>query len=233
MMPEHDIPEARRFSGLFSYKSLHYVYQQMIDLVFPPRCQHCGRVDSNFCATCETSLNLVPINIVLDNIAPMLAVASTGVHSNVLQSSVQALKYNRGQSLGKLHAQRLKTVLDSLDWRVDFIIPVPLHEARLKERGYNQAKEISEPLAEMCNVIHEDNVLIRTNQTRSQVGLNRVERLDNVKGAFVVSSSILIDKTVLLVDDVKTTGATMSACADALLSSGAKAVYGISVTTAS
>lgn len=232
-MPEHDNPEARDTSGLFSYTTLKYFYQQMIDLIFPPRCQHCGRVDTYFCTTCKDNLQDIPINITLVDVPPMMMVASTGVHHDILQSSVQALKYNRQQSLGQLHAQRLKSVLDNLDWQFDIIIPVPLHSARLQERGYNQAKEISQPLAELCNAIHYDDVLIRTSQTRTQVGLNRMERIDNVKGAFGVSSSILIDKTVLLVDDVKTTGATMSACAEVMLLSGANAVYGLTVTSAS
>lgn len=231
-MTNLDKSEARPVSGLFSSKSLIKLYREAIDLIFPPRCQHCGRVDTHFCTVCQAELIAEPIQVMLADIPPMLGVISTGLHAGILQSGVQALKYNGQRYLGKLYANRLKNVLDSVKWEFDIIVPVPLHTTRLQKRGYNQAKEISVHLAELCHCIHDDQTLTRQTQTQSQVGLNRNERIDNVKEAFAVTSSALEGKTILLVDDVKTTGATMVSCAETLLSNGVTSVYGITVTSA-
>src|SRR5690606_15770455 len=189
-------------------------------------------VDIYFCTDCKAALIAEPIQIMLADIPPMLGVISTGLHTNILQSGVQALKYNGQRYLGRLHANGLKNVLGSVKWEIDIIVPVPLHTTRLQKRGYNQAKAISVHLAELCHCIHDDQTLTRQTQTQSQVGLNRNERIDNVKEAFAVTSSALEGTTILLVDDVKTTGATMVSCAETLLSNGVTSVYGITVTSA-
>lgn len=231
-MTNQDTTEARSISELFSYKTLNTLYKEAIELIFPPRCQHCGRVDTYFCTVCEADMVGQSLDVLIADIPPMLNVISTGLHSDLLQSGVQALKYSGQQYLGKLHANRLKLALDTLDWEFDVIVPVPLHTTRLQKRGYNQAKEISIHLADLCHCTHDDQTLIRQSQTQSQVGLNREERIDNVKEAFAVTSSALEGKTILLIDDVKTTGATMSSCADVLLRNGSKAIYGATVTSA-
>ncbi len=231
-MTNQDTSEARAISGLFSYKSLINIYREAIDLIFPPRCQHCGRVDTYFCTFCEADLVAESLKILTTDIPPMLSVISTGLHTEILQSGVQALKYNGQQYLGELHAKRIKQALDTVEWEFDVVIPVPLHTTRLQKRGYNQAKEISIHLADLCHCVHDEQTLIRQTHTQSQVGLNREERIDNVKEAFAVTSSALEGKTILLIDDVKTTGATMSSCADVLLRNGSKAIYGATVTSA-
>lgn len=231
-MSNQEFSEAHSFRGLFSYNSFVALYQQAVDLIFPPRCQHCGRVDTNFCSDCTAKLIAEPIENISSDAPPLQGLISSGLHTGILQSSVQALKYNGQKQLGENHAQRLKTILNSMAWKVDMVIPVPLHTARLQKRGYNQAKEISVHLADLCHCIHDDQTLMRQMQTQSQVGLNRDERIDNVKEAFAVTSSALEGKTILLVDDVKTTGATMASCAEILLRNGVTSVYGITVTSA-
>lgn len=231
-MSNQEHSEAHGFRGLFSYNSFVALYQQAIDLIFPPRCQHCGRVDTNFCTECTANLIAEPTKTISFDIQPLEGIISSGHHTGILQSSVQALKYNGQKQLGENHAQRLQTILNNTAWEVDMLIPVPLHTARLQKRGYNQAKEISKHLAILCNYNHDDTILARHTQTRSQVGLSRLERMENVKEAFIVTSSKLNGKNILLVDDVTTTGATLAACAEVLLANGAKSVYGITVTSA-
>lgn len=232
-MTNPNTQEARETDGLFSYTKLKAIFNGAIDLIFPPSCQHCGRVDTYFCTTCQDSIENRPIELVVsDEIHPLKSIVSTGVHEGLLQASVQALKYNGQRQLGAILAKRVYQALQSANWEYDCIIPVPLHENRLAERGYNQAEAISQHLAELCDAPHLTNTIIRQIQKQSQVNLNRIERIENVKDNFQAISKSLDGLTVLLVDDVKTSGATTAACAEVALDSGAKDVYGITVTAA-
>lgn len=223
--------EVRETNGLFSVDSFKSLWENTLDLLFPPRCQHCDLVDIRFCDTCLAELLAVPLDLIESEMSPLSGVISTGLHADLLQSAVQALKYTGQRQLGEVFAKRLAAIIEQKKWQFDTIIPVPMHTTRLQKRGYNQAKEISLHLAKLCNSQHGDEYLIRESQTQSQVGLNAEERKENVKGAFTVTSN-LEGAIVLLVDDVMTTGATMVACAEVLLEKGAKEVYGITVTSA-
>lgn len=123
-------------------------------------------------------------------------------------------------------------VLDNSGWIIDLVIPVPLGVARQKERGYNQASLLALPLALKRRYRFVPKALSRTRETRSQVDLNREERKQNVSGAFTARAEIVKGKSVLVVDDVTTSGATLDACADALLEAGAKEVYGLTLAQA-
>jgi ComF family protein len=109
--------------------------------------------------------------------------------------------------------------------RPDVIVPVPLHAARLRERGYNQALEIARPVARVLNVPLAPRLLTRTRPTPPQAGLDRRTRERNLKNAFVVVDvSQVRGKTVALIDDVMTSGSTAGAAALALKRAGAKSV---------
>jgi ComF family protein len=108
---------------------------------------------------------------------------------------------------------------------IDMIVAVPLHPARRRERGFNQAEELGRGLAASLHVPMPPDLLERTAATPPQVGLTRVERLENLKGAFACPDpGVFTDTSVLLVDDVMTTGATAHACAKVVRSAGARAV---------
>jgi len=112
------------------------------------------------------------------------------------------------------------------------IVPVPLHAKRLQERGYNQAEQIAIHTAEAAGIPCVPAASQRVRFTQTQVGLNRDERLQNVVESFAADAALIQDKTVLIVDDVKTTGATLAACAQPMLDAGAKAVFAVTVTAA-
>jgi ComF family protein len=104
----------------------------------------------------------------------------------------------------------------------DLIIPVPLHRSRERERGFNQAFELSRQFSRLTRIPLPTRLLVRTRPTKVQAGLSRRERRINLRGAFEVSRSrVLEDKTVLLIDDVFTTGATLNECAKILKENGA------------
>jgi ComF family protein len=122
--------------------------------------------------------------------------------------------------------------LQKLNWSLDIITSVPLGLVRLKERGYNQATLLARPIALCLQVPFSSRALIRTRETRSQVGLTVTERQDNMADAFRANSKLVKGKNILVVDDVATSGATLNACAKALLDVGASKVYGFSLARA-
>jgi ComF family protein len=115
---------------------------------------------------------------------------------------------------------------------VDVVVPVPLHAARLRERGYNQAALLARELARRIGLPLNERVLVRQRATTPQVGLDARQRRENVQDAFSCSSNDLAGKRVLLIDDVCTTGATLEACAVALYGGGAGSVQALTLARA-
>lgn len=216
---------------LLSKETLRHWLVVGLDILFPPRCAGCGRVDAEWCERCAAALAAVPVAL-HHRTLETIPVASTGEHTGLLQRAVQALKYENTRILTSPLSQRLAAGINQLEWPVEAVVPVPLHESRLQARGYNQAQLLAEALSRTLGIPCYPDAVRRVRATRSQVGLNGADRRRNVQDAFAVGSSELLGKTVLVVDDVCTTGATLLACAQALHAAGARAVYAVTVTAA-
>jgi ComF family protein len=119
--------------------------------------------------------------------------------------------------------------LSELGWEVDHVVPIPLGDGRKAERGYNQVALIGIPLALSLGFRYLPDGLRRIRDTRSQVGLESAERLENVRGAFLARRELVQNQALLLLDDVTTTGATLEAAAEALLNGGARQVYALTL----
>jgi competence protein ComFC len=232
--PEPNLsPEAQVHSGLLASNGrLRRLLDAGIDLLFPPRCAGCGRVDERWCVTCQTNLEQVPISV-STKLLDKIAVASSGVHAGILREAVQGLKYENTRLLGQPLGARLSACLTILGWPIDIVVPTPLHPTRLKERGYNQAQLLAEYASANLMLPCRPAAIRRERYTQSQVGLGAQQRLLNVIDAFQADPLVVARQTILVVDDVCTTGATLTACAAAALAAGADAVYGLTVTTAS
>lgn len=216
--------------GLFASRRLLHT---VLDLLYPPRCAGCGRVDTAWCESCQRESEHIPPPRHIEVLPPLAGIAASAVHSGKLREAVQALKYNNARTLARHPlGERLVQRLQALDWTIDRVIPVPLHTDRLKVRGYNQAQLLGEYVAEYMTLPLSPAALRRQRYTQSQVELGAAARLANVQGAFAADPASLTDQTILLIDDVYTTGATLSACAEAALAAGARAVYGLTVTAA-
>jgi ComF family protein len=149
-----------------------------------------------------------------------------------VKNALHRLKYKRDIALGEALSGHLFACLKQLDWQVDLVVPVPLGVARQAQRGYNQAALLAKPLALASTLPYRTDALAKTRETRSQVGLTVDQRRQNVQGSFAARAQVVRDKTILLVDDVATSGATLSACALALRSVGAKEIYAITLARA-
>ncbi|MGC1482441.1 MAG: ComF family protein [Candidatus Acidiferrum sp.] len=160
---------------------------------------------------------------------------SYGIYEEPLVRAILLLKWERIEPLGRWFAERLAEIAkrEGETLAADIVVPVPLHRDRERERGYNQAGLISKPLALRLGLPHKAVLLMRTRPRPNKQVLSFEERWDSVRGAFATRPGSQVDnKRVLLVDDVMTTGATLDACARALLESGAKSVVALTVARA-
>jgi competence protein ComFC len=157
---------------------------------------------------------------------------SWAVFDSPVQNALHTMKYRRNIGLGEAFAAQMTDFFKSLGWSVDILIPVPLGRNRLKERGYNQVALVARPLAYAVGLDYTPRALWKARETRSQVGLTVSQRRENVDGAYQADARIVGHKSVVVMDDVATTGSTILACADALLSAGAKEVYAITIARA-
>jgi len=157
---------------------------------------------------------------------------SWAVFENPIQVALHRLKYRRDIGLGEALSGQVANFVEQLNWPIDTLIPIPLGKKRLKERGYNQVAMIAMPLAAQLGVKYLPKALSRARETRSQVGLSAMERQENVRMAFLANARMASGRTILLIDDVATTGATLSSAAEALYNAGAQDVYGITIARA-
>jgi len=138
----------------------------------------------------------------------------------IVKNLIHYLKYKNqegiGEFLGDWHGQILKN--DSYLAAIDYVIPVPLHRKKLRQRGYNQVALFAKQIAFHINANYADDILIKTANTKTQTKKNRLSRwYDNRSLYEIKNSQLLENKNILLVDDVITTGATMEICANTFL----------------
>jgi ComF family protein len=157
----------------------------------------------------------------------ILAVRSLGTFDDHYQKLIHRFKYRRNLPLGRRLAQRLGQVVSETTGFVDcdLVIPVPLHRARHRERGFNQSDVLAHGVSQATGVVFGKGILKRKKNTKDQTLLNAQQRAENVKDAFQVKlPNSVNDKRVILVDDVMTTGATLNECARMLSAAGARQV---------
>ncbi|MFI5273535.1 MAG: ComF family protein, partial [Ktedonobacterales bacterium] len=156
------------------------------------------------------------------------------VYEGAARKAIIALKFGRQRRLAAPLGDLLATTLRSAGTRrVDGVVPVPLHAARLRQRGYNQAELLARRCAHQIGAPCLPGALVRARATPPQVGLSLEDRRRNVAGAFALGdwahSEQLAGKHLVLVDDVTTTGSTLDAAARALQAAGPAAIIGLTV----
>jgi ComF family protein len=160
---------------------------------------------------------------------------SFGAYTPRMSRAILLLKYGNVAPLGAWFARILADLIpkQSEDFAADAVVPVPLDQARFRERGYNQAELIAKPLARLLGIPFRSSLLVRTRPRPNHLRLTRRERWETVRGAYAPCERAPVDKLrVLLVDDVFTTGATLDACCRALKGAGASRVVGLTIARA-
>jgi ComF family protein len=219
-----------------------------LDWLYPPVCGGCQQPGYNWCPDCQQQVTPVPeplcrtcglpqkkagiCSVCEQEPPPYTALRSWVAFEGPIRSALHRLKYRRNMALGDALSRPMSKFAVSLNWPVDTVVAVPLGQKRMQERGYNQVALVARPLAALNGWEHRSGALVRARETRSQVGLTAVERLENMRDAFRSDPRLVAGRTILIVDDVATTGATLTACSRALLASGAKAVYALTIARA-
>lgn len=209
-------------------------------IFFPERCQLCKRIipfSAAYCLECEAELCRLPEEFCVhcnsrkcvcraDN-EKLRHLTAPFLYSGAIKSAIADYKFNRERNYAEFFSQELfrSVMLSFPEADFDCVTFVPVSKNTLKDRGFNQSELISRALAKKLFIPHSE-LLIKSRTTLRQHYLTGEKRKQNPKGAFSLSENADVkNKTVLLCDDIKTTGSTLLACEKALLEAGAKDVY--------
>lgn len=228
---------------------VHQLFWRAVDWVYPPRCAACSTPGVRLCSACTTSIRFIDQSRICPKcgipqtktelcqdcsaVSPVFtALRSWGFYEGALREAIHKLKYQNDLGISEDLARPLAELLNDSCWHVDLITSVPLSRKRMRTRGYNQSAMIARWVSFTNRIPFNPRVMVRSKDTISQVGLSGEERRLNVLGAFDANPAIAAGKSILVIDDVTTTGATMQACALALIKSGASHVYGLTLARA-
>lgn len=185
-------------------------------------CNKCGMKiddDGEYCLSCKQHIR-----------KPYEKAFAPFEYKNEIIRLIHKLKYSNAKWLAPFISEFLIDCFLKQNINVDLIIPIPLNCKRLKERGYNQAEIICEKFASELNIEIDNKSLIRKRYTQTQTNLTKKERKNNLENAFeVVDKSKIKDKTILLVDDVFTTGATMEEACRTLKKAKCAKIYCLTI----
>jgi len=200
-----------------------------VSLLYPRVCINCNKgltkKEEFLCLSCELSL---PKSLYLTNKAELLKKFAfqpkvTGAYAyldyikdGIVQKLIYGLKYGGKQDLGVWLGRNFgKEMIAKMKRPIDLIIPVPLHQNRLRMRGYNQSDRIAEGLGQTLNVSVGSDIAIRDKETSTQTRKAKISRWENMRSVFkVVDPDRVNQKSILIVDDVITTGATLGVFCD-------------------
>jgi len=226
------------------------LWRGAVDTIVPPRCLSCSEeatAPSSLCVACwnglhhidEPACNSLGLPLAYDQgedaVSPGALASPPAwdrsraavVYDDASRRLVHLLKFQDSQEAGLLMARMMARAGRRLLAEADILVPIPLHPFRLWTRRFNQASYLAERLSRISGKEFLPLALKRRRMTRSQVGLDAVARRRNVDGAFIVDPSshpAIHGRRVLLIDDVRTTGATATACVNALRKAGAAQV---------
>ena len=225
--------------------SAYQLIWKVADWVFPPNCAGCGCSGFSWCPDCALKISpiLEPVCTICGLPEPDKGICakcrnspphfdslrSCSDYAEPLRSAIIKLKDYPDYGLGLALSYHLIDLFSKLAWKVDLIVPLPISKGHLLQRGFNQTDLFAYPLSLSLGIPYQNKSVKRIRETRSQVGLNAKERSENVSGAFKAETSLVMGKVVLVLDDVATTGSSISACANALKDAGAKRVYGLTL----
>lgn len=215
---------------MFHFKDIG---DDFLSLFFPRLCIACGahlvKGEKVLCTGCLLSMARTDFHAKRENtlekafwgrcLVERAAAFSVYNRGSRIRKLIHALKYEGRKDTGRMLGELYGSILAESGFMdgIDLIIPVPLHPARQRKRGYNQSECIAEGLSASTHVPMRVNIIRRTGVTGTQTRSGRYERWENVKGLFQVPDPVpLRERHILLVDDVITTGSTMEACVNAL-----------------
>ncbi len=204
--------------------------EKIKSLIYPNVCLVCGKkIDENKTYTCEKCKDILKytmkrqIKVYSDMYFTKLLACFE--YKGLIRNKILAFKFKNKSYLGNSFAQIMSESLQTIKDEFDIIIPVPIHFKRYLERGYNQSKILAKQIAKLLDKKCLTNILKKTKNVVPQSTLNHIERQTNVLNTYKISNNLkILNKRILLIDDIFTTGATANECAKVLKMHGAKSV---------
>jgi ComF family protein len=190
----------------------------------PPWCNQCGLPLNSESFSASTCFNCHNLELQFERARALIAARGLGLEI------VHRFKYEPADFFEPLMQWWLRTAIPFPMQSHDWIVPIPLHPVKKRQRGFNQAKRIAKPVSIFLKKPLISNAIERVKNTETQTYLPPKMRFANVEGAFAAKNNHILNGSVLLIDDVMTTGATASACARALKMAGAKKVDVLTLT---
>ena len=222
-----------------SGRMLSALGRMLQEVVFPTRCVSCASPESWLCARCLEITGFLVVDRcwlcatpfddeILCRICTHFQPAFERIlverpFNGPLRHAIHRFKFESGRSLASTLATTMSREIGEMASETA-VVPVPLHHNRLTERGYNQSSLLARKLAEEHSLRLAENITERVRDTKSQMNLPPPERRRNVRGAFATVAGVKMPKSVLLVDDVVTTGSTVDECARVLRAAGVEKV---------
>lgn len=206
----------------------------LLDLVYPPRCAFCRRLLSNrekgVCRFCRPKLPYVPADGQVQHFRNVDKCLSPLYYHGSVKDSLHRYKFSGATAYADIYSEFIVKCIDENQISCDIITWVPLSRKRLRERGYDQAKLMADELSRLCG-ISCCRLLKKTRNNPAQSGTGSAEkRRANVSGVYTaVDTEKIRGKSILIVDDIVTTGATLSECGRMLMSAGAGEVKAVTV----
>lgn len=217
-------------------------------LLYPARCPLCDKAvtpaGENICHECHRKLQLVKEpccykcgKSLREQEREICRDCSTKAHKYVrgaalfeydcIHESVYRFKYEGRREYAEFYAEEMARYLGDLirSWKPDAFVPVPIHAKRKKKRGYNQAELLAQALGSRMQIPVKDKIVARVRNTLPQKGLTPDERQNNLKKAFKIQENDVKLKTIIIVDDIYTTGSTINALCKAFENTGVERIY--------
>ncbi|MGB3510970.1 MAG: ComF family protein [Microcoleaceae cyanobacterium] len=214
------------------------ILKPFLNIFLKSHCPLCQRpADREFCKYCERQVWRCQFPGGGQIFAGKVPVFVWGKYQDSLKQAIAAMKYNDNPQIGRplgywLADSWLASSLATLDKVA--VVPIPMHKKKLKERGFNQAEVLARSFCQLTGLRLRRNGLERVKQTQALFGLSRGERLKTVKDAFLVGKDFINRRpraSVLLIDDIYTTGATVNAAVEVLQQAGIKVVGVVAIAT--
>lgn len=206
------------------------IYENILNLIYPQVCGICGKLNSkSLCNKCKTKLQkeyqFQTDNYEEDASKNFIEHNYFFKYENLIRSQILALKFQEKPYIYKTIAYFLKNMEKSFEnlKKYDIMIIIPISKQRKRNRGYNQSELIAKEISKIIKVPIQSKILFKVKNTVPQSTLNKKEREENAKGAYEVkNSSKLMNKKILIIDDIYTTGNTVNECANMLIKNGIK-----------
>ena len=224
------------------------IWEFVLDCLYPRICPICNEIvkrrGSDICPDCEKKLSFVGDSYCMrcgkpvDEYEEYCRDCATGAHvydegraaliyDEYMSKSIYRFKYNGKREFAGFYSRVMYECLREKieSWKVDAIVPVPVHKSKQKKRGYNQAELIAKGLSDRLRIPVCGTLVTRSKATAVQKNLGARERRNNLKKAFNVTQNVVKLDSVLIVDDIYTTGATIDAIAGCLKAAGVKHIF--------